>query len=58
MWDGKGGKFADENLGALKHDKGVLSLANSGPNTNGADQPGSRGAFGAWQRGQEVRPRA
>jgi cyclophilin family peptidyl-prolyl cis-trans isomerase len=35
VWDGEGGKFADENLNAAKHDKGTLSMANSGPNTNG-----------------------
>lgn len=35
IWDGPGGKFADENLKAVKHDKGVISMANSGPNTNG-----------------------
>ena len=32
-----GGKFADEISGKLKHDgRGVLSMANSGPNTNGS----------------------
>jgi len=35
VWDGKGGKFADENLEAASHLKGVISMANSGPNTNG-----------------------
>jgi hypothetical protein len=40
VWDGKGGKFADENLEAATHDRGVLSMANSGPNTNGAARAG------------------
>jgi len=32
-----GGKFADERFHVVKHDKaGVLSMANSGPNTNGS----------------------
>jgi cyclophilin family peptidyl-prolyl cis-trans isomerase len=35
VWDGKGGKFADENLNAAKLEPGVLAMANSGPNTNG-----------------------
>lgn len=35
VWDGAGGKFKDENLGALRHTKGALSLANTGPDSNG-----------------------
>ena len=32
-----GGKFEDEIVGSLAHDrKGVLSMANSGPGTNGS----------------------
>ena len=35
VWDGVGGKFADENLAGAKHERGTLAMANSGPNTNG-----------------------
>lgn len=37
IFDTPNGKFEDEIAPALKHDKaGVLSMANSGPNTNGS----------------------
>lgn len=36
IFDTPNGKFEDEIVPSLKHDKvGVLSMANSGPNTNG-----------------------
>jgi peptidyl-prolyl cis-trans isomerase B (cyclophilin B) len=62
---GPGYKFADEvkeNL--LKHEKGVISMANAGPNTNGSQffithspQPhlnGRHTVFGKVVDGQEV----
>ena len=33
---GPGYKFADETTNGVKHDRGVLSMANAGPNTNGS----------------------
>ena len=33
---GPGYKFADETNNGVKHDRGVLSMANAGPNTNGS----------------------
>jgi peptidyl-prolyl cis-trans isomerase B (cyclophilin B) len=33
---GPGYKFADENLSGAKYSKGVIAMANSGPNTNGS----------------------
>jgi peptidyl-prolyl cis-trans isomerase B (cyclophilin B) len=33
---GPGYKFADETDNGVKHDRGVLSMANAGPNTNGS----------------------
>jgi peptidyl-prolyl cis-trans isomerase B (cyclophilin B) len=33
---GPGYKFADENLTGAKYSKGVIAMANSGPNTNGS----------------------
>lgn len=33
-WDGIGGTFADENLAAFPHERGAVSMANSGPDTN------------------------
>jgi peptidyl-prolyl isomerase G (cyclophilin G) len=61
MW---GGKFADEPGVTLKHDKpGVLSMANSGPNTNGSQffislgrcshLDGKHVAFGSLVEGME-----
>lgn len=36
IFDTPNGKFEDEIVASLKHDKtGVVSMANSGPNTNG-----------------------
>jgi hypothetical protein len=58
VWDGKGGKFADENLDALPHEKGVLSMANTGPDSNGAQAGRSAGRGGfcvqprCWGRGR------
>ena len=33
---GPGYRFEDETVGGLKHDRGVLAMANAGPNTNGS----------------------
>ena len=62
---GPGYKFEDELAGnPLKHEKGVISMANAGPNTNGsqffithAPQPhlnGKHTVFGKVVKGQEV----
>jgi peptidyl-prolyl cis-trans isomerase B (cyclophilin B) len=62
---GPGYKFKDETLGnPLKHERGVLSMANAGPNTNGsqffithAPQPhlnGKHTVFGKVTSGLEV----
>ena len=47
VWDGPSGRFKDENLGAARHVRGALSMANYGPDTNGAPQ---RGARASWRR--------
>ena len=47
-WDGMSGRFRDENLGAFKHEKGTLSMANYGPDTNSERLLVSEGA----RRGQ------
>jgi len=62
---GPGYKFEDELKGnPLKHEKGVISMANAGPNTNGSQffithspQPhlnGKHTVFGKVVKGQEV----
>ena len=62
---GPGYKFADELAGnPLKHETGVISMANAGPNTNGsqffithAPQPhlnGRHTVFGKVMKGQDV----
>lgn len=62
---GPGYKFEDETRGnPLKHDTGVISMANAGPNTNGSQffithspQPhlnGRHTVFGKVTKGQDV----
>jgi len=35
VWDGMSGRFKDENLKAFSLDKGVVAMANYGPDSNG-----------------------
>lgn len=61
---GPGYKFQDETDNELTHDKGVISMANSGPNTNGSQffitvaptkqLDGSYNIFGKVLKGQSV----
>lgn len=62
---GPGYKFADETVGnPLRHERGVISMANAGPNTNGSQffithgpQPhldGRHTVFGKVTQGQDV----
>lgn len=61
---GPGYKFEDETDNDLTHDKGVISMANSGPNTNGSQffitvaptkqLDGSYNIFGTVLQGQSV----
>ncbi len=64
--DGQGGpgyRFADENLAGAKYTRGVLAMANSGPNTNGSQffivfgdttLPPSYTPFGTVTKGLEI----
>ncbi|GHE43130.1 peptidylprolyl isomerase [Vulcaniibacterium thermophilum] len=61
---GPGYKFEDETRNGLKHERGVLSMANAGPNTNGSQffithvacpwLDGKHTVFGKVIEGQEV----
>ena len=61
---GPGYKFEDETKNGLSHDRGVLSMANAGPNTNGSQffithvktdwLDGKHTVFGQVRSGQEI----
>ncbi|HZH43970.1 MAG TPA: peptidylprolyl isomerase [Lysobacter sp.] len=61
---GPGYKFEDETRNGLKHERGALSMANAGPNTNGSQffithvacpwLDGKHTVFGKVLEGQEV----
>ena len=60
---GPGYRFEDETSNGLRHDRGVLSMANAGPNTNGSQffvmhanygLPPNYTIFGKLTSGEEV----
>ena len=61
---GPGYRFEDETGNGLRHDRGVLSMANAGPNTNGSQffithvvtdwLDGKHTVFGQVQSGQDI----
>lgn len=56
-WDGIGGTFADEDLKAFTHERGSVSMANTGPDTNSARGSGRAGGWG-WQGACLLQPAA